>query len=133
MLETVNWWHVIVAAIAAMVIGSVWYMPMVFGKAWMSDLGKKSDGMGMPGPAMIVMAIGSLVMAYVMAQFVIKLDLTTLKDGLMLGFWIWLGFNAAYLVGMTMFENRTWRLFLINSGNMLVTYLVVAAILASWK
>ncbi len=132
-MESVNWLHVIVGAVVAMVIGSVWYMPAVFGNAWMADLGKKQSDASNPGPAMAVMALGSLVMTYVLAQVVMQFGASTLSEGLMVGFWVWLGFNAAYLVGMKMFENRSWRLFWINSGNMLVTYVVVAALLAMWQ
>ena len=37
-----NWWAILVATVAAFVLGYVWYGP-VFGKAWLVALGKTED------------------------------------------------------------------------------------------
>src|SRR5690606_39180324 len=34
MVPEINWWAVILATLSSMVIGSVWYMPKVFGAWW---------------------------------------------------------------------------------------------------
>ena len=39
----VNYWAVLVAAVATMVIGSIYYMPAVAGRAWMKAIGKTEE------------------------------------------------------------------------------------------
>ncbi len=60
------------AAIAAMVIGSVWYGPL-FGKLWMKEMGysskdTQSDGMW---KRYVVTLINSLIMMLVLSLFVV--------------------------------------------------------------
>ncbi|MGE4062153.1 MAG: DUF1761 family protein [Rhodospirillaceae bacterium] len=48
MFADFNWLGAVVAALAAMVMGFVWYMPATFGTAWMNALGKRKDELGSP-------------------------------------------------------------------------------------
>ena len=40
---TVNLWSVLVAAVAAMVVGFLWYSPMLFARPWMVEMGYNPD------------------------------------------------------------------------------------------
>ena len=79
-----------------------------------------------------VMFVCLLVMAYVMSHFVDYAGATNLMGGLQLGFWLWLGFNATVLIGSTLWENKPFSLYLINTAHYLVAFLVMGAILAMW-
>lgn len=61
----VSWLAVIIGAVAAFVLGWLWYSPMLFGKKWAegigADLGKASE---MPLAAMLAQAIGLLLMSW---------------------------------------------------------------------
>lgn len=130
---SVNYVAVLVAGIASMAIGMVWYLPAVFGNAWTKALGKKKDEMGKPGPAMILTFIAALVMIYVLAHFLQVTGATTVGAGLTTAFWIWLGFIASTMLTNALFEGRSASLFWINSIYQLVNLLVAAAILVAWK
>src|SRR5579872_3650457 len=71
MLTHVSVWGVILAALSALVIGSIWYAKPLFGKSWMKAAGvtdqemKKSFSMAMP-----VLIVVSLLTAYVLALFI---------------------------------------------------------------
>ena len=41
----INFWSIPIAAVAALVIGAVWYNPKVFGNAWMREAGMTEDKM----------------------------------------------------------------------------------------
>jgi hypothetical protein len=129
----VSWWAIIVAAIVKFVIGGIWYMPL-FGKQYRALTGVP-EGSDMSGlaPALAVQFVGDLVMAYVLARFIVHYGPVSLGEGLLVGFMAWLGFIAASTVAQKFYERRPWMLWVINSGYLLVGLLVMGAILGIWQ
>ncbi len=138
----INYLAVLGAAVAAMVIGFLWYGPL-FGKAWSKLMGwgdmtpekmKEMQKKAMPG--YFVSFIGSLVMAYVLAHALVfastYLNASGTSAGLMAGFWNWLGFIVPVTLGTMLWEGKSWKLWLINASYYLVLLLAMGAILASW-
>ena len=133
---SVNYLAVLAAAIASMVIGSIWYGPL-FGKMWMKMMNfdnKKMQEMkkkGM-GKAYALTFVTSLIMGYVLAHFVGYVQATTIVDGIVLGFWLWIGFFATTQLGVVLWEGKPVKLYMIKTLNELVTLAVMGAILAVW-
>jgi hypothetical protein len=133
----VNTLAVILAAVSSMVVGSVWYMPATFGKAWMKLTGVKPDRSSMSGAQMGVMYgsvfIASLLTAYILAHVTFLSNQyfkdSFLMDALSTAFWLWLGFTAARLYVHDTFENRSIKLTVLNAAHELVTVLVMALII----
>ncbi len=133
----VNYLAVLVAAIVQMVVGALWYSPMVFGKMWMKLSGlnakqleeAKKKGMG---KSYFLMFLGTLVMSYVLAHFVFYTGATSFILGMQTGFWIWLGFLATTTMGMVLWDNKPWSLYVLNNGYNLVVLLLMGGILAVW-
>jgi hypothetical protein len=135
-----NFLAIIVAAVAAIAIGFLWYGPL-FGKQWIRMMGWSSEHRdaarkkGMTGQ-LIIQVIGSLVMAFVLSHAVLDLGLVHHYSGVFLGlyagFWNWLGFIAPVTVGMVLWEGKPWKLWLLNSGCWVLTLLVMGVILAVW-
>ncbi len=137
----VNYLAVLVAAVASMIIGSLWYGPL-FGKPWMALIGMtpekiaaaKGKGMTM---SYALMFVGSLVMSFVLAHSLIfasaYTNTTGAIAGMMVGFWSWLGFVAPVTLGSVLWENKSWNLWLLNNGYYIVTLVVIGIILALWK
>lgn len=66
LLTGVNWTAVITGAVAAFVVGWVWYSPLMFAKKWAAGIGIDiSDGSGPMGLAMIAQAAGTFLLAWV--------------------------------------------------------------------
>jgi hypothetical protein len=130
----VNWVAVLIAAIANLVIGTVWYLPSLFGKRWAAETGREV-GVS-PNPMLYAIAIiGSLVSAYVLA-LVMKVVLAaygpaSVIDGIVVGLVVWLGFVATTQAVGGAFEGRSWTLFGMNAGNSAVAYLVMGGIIAA--
>ena len=126
---------VLVAAIASMVIGFLWYGPL-FGNQWKKLMGftdKSMKGMKMtPMQAMIGGFISTLLMAYILAHFVDYVQAKTIVEGIEAGFWIWLGFIATVQIGMVLWEGKPFKLFALNTLHYLVTLATMGAILAVW-
>lgn len=81
----------------------------------------------------VIQFVASLVMAYVLAHIVDFAKGTTVMAGLQAGFWTWLGFIATTFLGAVLWENRSWKLYAINSGHYLVNLMLMGVILALWQ
>lgn len=139
----VNYLAVIVAAIAQMALGFVWFGPL-FGKQWTALMGwseaemaagkekMKSEGWKTYG----LQAIGSLVMAYVLAHVLVfastYMQVSGFQAGLSSAFWMWLGFIAPVGLGVVLWDGKPWKLFFLQSGYYLVGLLVMGAIIGAW-
>jgi hypothetical protein len=131
-----NFLAVLVAGVAAMVVGYLWYGPF-FGKTWSQAIGltreKMEAGKKNMATNYIVMLIASLVMAYVLSSSFAALPLLDMSGALWLSFWIWLGFMATILLGSVLWEGKSMKAYWINSLYYLVTLWVMAIILFAWK
>lgn len=134
----VNYVVVVVAAVVSFIIGMLWYSPLLFGNAWMKaggfskkDINKaKKKGMG---KMILASFVGSLVMAWVLAYFVVYATASNFVQGMQVGFWLWLGFIATVLLGSVLWEGRVVKYYLINVAYWLVNVAVMGGILAVWR
>ncbi len=137
MIESVNLLPVITATIASIIIGFLWYGPL-FGKAWAKEMGWSDADMeakkkeGNMGKSYGIMTAGSLVIAFVLAQFIVSTSSIGAWDGAMVGFWAWLGFAVPLMLSSVLWEGKSWKLYQINIGYQLVTWFVMGAILGAW-
>lgn len=134
----VNWLAVLLAAVASMVIGTVWYSKSVFGKMWMKLTKQNEEKMKGRAPVSIAVAfISSLLMAYVLAHVTYLsasfFNETFMTSALTTGAWMWLGFQAFRGYMHDSFEGRSGNLTLINAGNDFVTIMVMAVIIGLFK
>lgn len=133
----VNLVAVLVAAIASMILGFIWYGPL-FGKTWMNLMGYDPKNMDSMKKGMLKMYALALISAFVMAYVLFHsyvfanafFGIDKFTAGLMTGFWSWLGFVAPVQYGEVLFGGKTHKLFLINTGYQLVSLLVMGAIIA---
>ena len=93
MLE-IHYLSVVVAAVAAFVMSSVWYT--VFGKVRMELLDQDpratADMRKVPAWKKATELVRELVIAYVVARFVVLLGVVDWKAAVQLGVWLWFGF-----------------------------------------
>jgi Protein of unknown function (DUF1761) len=128
---------VLLAAIATMILGFLWYSPVLFARPWMlamgydpNDKAKVEQMRKTAGPSYLLSFVASLASAFVLAKII---DLTTVNSalyGMKVGFGMWLGFVTTVQLTAKLFESKPWKLYLINTGYQLVCYLAMGAILA---
>ena len=138
----INYLAVLAAGVANIVIGGLWYSPLLFGKAWAKLMGldklskaEKAKMMERAKPGYAFAFLAALVMSYVMAYSVSSartMNFSGLSAGLIIGFWIWLGYIVTSQVNSVLWEGKPVKLYWINVGGYLVSYLVTGAILAVW-
>lgn len=130
-MSDINYLAVIVAAVVAFIISSVWYV--VFGNAMAKLSGDKADIAKPPAWKMLAEFVRSLVITFVLAYFIVQLDIVGWMDAVWLGALVWLGFPAMILTGAVLWENEPWKLAVIHTGDWLVKLLAIVVILGVWR
>lgn len=127
-----DWIAIILAALLNMAIGFLWYSKWLFGKTWLR-LAKKSEGEMKKGRGISVFYgfITSLVIAFFLAFFEGYLGVTTVSDGMFVGFCLWLGFVATTQVSLVIWANQPFSLFLLDTGYKLLSFLVMGGIIGA--
>lgn len=129
----IAFWPIFGAGLAAAILGWLWYSPKVFGGVWarmsgitpeMAERGKKR----MPFMAVIGL-VAAMLVAWVMGYVGILLGVYDWFGALELAFWCWLGFIAPTMLGMVLWEQKPFRLYLINALYWLAALAVMALIL----
>ncbi len=132
-MPAVNYPAILVAAVANMVVGALWYSPVLFGNAWKAAIGKRMDQMGSPARGYAGAFVAAFVAAYAMARFFGFAQVQTIGWAIALAALAWLGFSATSSGVDYLFTGRSGRLYLINTGNQLVSFVVMGVILALWR
>jgi hypothetical protein len=128
-----------VAALAAMVVGFIWYSPMLFARRWTIAMGydpddktKMAEMHQSAGPLYAASLLATLITACVLFVFTRGMEMRTAIEGAQLGFWCWAGFIAPVQFTDAIFGKRGRALLMINSGYQLATMLVMGGIIGAW-
>ena len=129
---------VLVSAIIGMVIGALWYSPLLFGKVWMNLSGftdKKMQEMKKKGMAVpyILNFISTLILSYVLALFISASQAVTIMQGAIVGFFVWIGFMATLMLNSVLWEGKPVKLYILNIAYHLITVIIMSVILTVWK
>ncbi|HOZ87342.1 MAG TPA: DUF1761 domain-containing protein [Bacteroidia bacterium] len=133
-MSTINWMAVVAAAVLNFFLGGLWYSPVLFGKAWqkenqLSDETLKQGNMaGIFGFAFL----WSFVMSFNLAMFLNDKD-TDMSWGIAAGFLAGFGWVAAAIYIIGLFERRSTKYMLINSGYMIISFLLMGLIIGAWR
>lgn len=136
MFADLNWWAVLLSAVASAVLGTLWYSDILFGKKW-------RDLMGWSGENLSAMKSGGMSKVYAL-NFIFDLltafALWNIGTPLCLSWTClnifaiiaWLGFMLPILAGSALWERKSWALLAINAGYRLVAILVMAGIISQF-
>jgi len=132
----INHVAILVAAVAAWLVGAAWYMSL--GRLWTAAVGLTSQQMEevrrRPTAYLpfLYVFIADLVMAWVLAGLLGHIGALTVRAGIISAAFCWAGFVLTTLVANYTFAMRSWRLILIDAGHWLVVLLVMGAIIGGW-
>ena len=124
-----NWLAVALCAVSSLLLGGIWYSPILFGKAWQRVAGL-SDEQAQSGNMAMIFGLAfllSLIAAFVFAMFLgteMSLGAST-AAGFSAGLcWVAASYGISYL-----FERRPLGLWLINGGYHTVQFTLFGLIL----
>ncbi|HWZ82189.1 MAG TPA: DUF1761 domain-containing protein [Terriglobales bacterium] len=135
----INIWGVLVASVATMVIGFLWYSPVLFARPWMRLMGYDPDDKAKlaemqkgAGKMYGITFVATVLSAVVLAKIIDLTSVNTILYGMKVGVGVWLGFVMTVQLTGALFTRQPMKLFLINTGYQLVCYMAMGAILAKW-
>ena len=128
---------ILVAAVAAFLIGALWYSPLLFAKAWVRANGYTPEKLAAM-QANAARAYGGSFVAFVVMASVLGLLLRhtgadSTADGAAWGFHAWLGFALPIGFTANLYSDKPAAAFLIDAGYQLVYMTVMGAILGGWQ
>ena len=125
----VDLFTVVIAAVLNMIIGFFWYSKWLFGATWMKF--HKLNVEKMEKSSLLYGLITSLVIAYFLAFFESALGVTTVSDGMFVGFCLWLGFAATTQISAVIWCKAPFRLFVLDTGCKLLSFLVMGGVIGA--
>jgi hypothetical protein len=131
-MNEVNYFAILAAAVAAFVLGGLWYSPMLFGKTWMAASGVTEEQTRQGNPAKVfgIAFVWALLGAAVFAMFLGPSPGFAFATGAGFAaglFWVAGSFGINY-----QFEHRPVRLLLVNGGYHTVQYTLYGIIIGLW-
>jgi len=140
----INWIALIVASIVPLVTGFIWYHPKVFGTAWMKETGmteEKAKSMN-PGKTYGLAVVFAFLIAFMMWPQVMVgggpgeahgiEPYVTFKHGAFHGVLVGLFFILPVFATNALFEMKSAKYVLINSGYWIVTIALMGGIINAW-
>jgi len=125
----VNWLAIILAAIANMVVGFLWYGTWAFGRSWMQLSGRAMGEGQQTGPLDALTAVAAIVEAITMWWFIGQTGANSGSAGAIIGLYVGLGFVATAMFAEVLFAGRPPRLYAITAGYQVVAAIVQGAII----
>jgi hypothetical protein len=130
----INHWAVLVCTVSNLVLGAIWYSPMLFYKAWMKENNFTEDDIKKVNPVKTysLTLVFSLIITYNLAFFLGDAK-TDMVWGVTAGFLAGFGFSALIFSVVALFEMRSWKYMLINGGYITVYFTLIGFILGTWR
>ena len=130
--------HILVATIAALIAGYIWYSSWFFGNRW-KELMKEYTGMTdedlRPEPMRQVpmwffVTLINAIIIYLLAD---RLDIQSRLSALKVALALWAGFGLTFSSWSVIFARQRQSLWLINNGAFLLMQAVMCFILVMWR
>ena len=131
----INYLAILVSAVAYMVIGAIWYSPVLFGNAWLKGIGKTKEEVAAQSAAWKY--VWALIMAFIAAYGIARIMLWTggnsITDGLIIAILAGVCFILTAFTVNDNFEGRSMGLSFINVFFHIVSLAVIGIIIGAWR
>jgi len=132
-LSQINYLAVLVAAVSCFVIGGLWYSPVLFANIWMKEASISQDEIKQTNMVKVfgLSFLLTLIITFNLAAF-LGPD-AGFVWGMTAGALAGIGWVAASLGILYLFERRSLKLFLINAGYLAFSFIVAGGIIGAWQ
>ena len=130
--------HILVATVAALLAGMLWYHPLVFGTRW-RELVKEYTGMNDDDikpepirqiPMWFFVTLINAIVVYLLAD---RLDIQSRLSALKIALALWAGFGLTFSSWSVIFARQRQSLWMLNNGAFLLMQAVICFILVMWR
>ena len=127
----INWLSVVLAALSAFAIGSLWYSPVLFGKAWQKEIKLRDSDIKNANMPLIFGSsfVLNLIAALVLAMFIGKE--ATAGFGAIAGFLVGIAWVATSIGINYLFARKSLKLYFIDAGYFVLFFPVMGLILGA--
>jgi hypothetical protein len=133
----INYLAVLLAGVAFMIVGFLWYSPALFGNKWASLKGYTPESLkeaqASMGKYYALSFVLGLLTAYMLAHVMVLsesfFDNPMVQTGLTTAFFMWLGFVMPVQATTQIFGEKNWKLFAIDTGYQLAGLLVMSLVI----
>lgn len=130
----INHIAVFVCALLNLVVGALWYSPVLFYKAWKKENGLSDEDFKKVsmGKMYLISFLLALLMSYNMAFFLGDSG-TDWIWGTTAGFLAGFGWSALIFATIAIFELKSWKYILINGGYIVFYFSLIGFVLGIWR
>ena len=132
---TVNWFSILIAAVAAWLFGGVYYTAL--SKPWLKAQGKtleqcQAEQAGKSGAAkaapFLLVFVGEIIIAWALYGILVHMSAFTLRGGVISAVLIWFGFVVPTMTANNAFGGRRPMLTVIDGIAWLGAFVIIGAI-----
>jgi hypothetical protein len=130
----INHLAVFVCALLSLVIGGLWYSPLLFFKAWQKQSGLSDEQVAKASLAKTYSL--TLVLAWIISYnlaFFLGDSKTNWRWGLAAGLLAGVGWASTMFMIVSLFEQRSLKYMLINCGYITVYFGLIGFVLGIWR
>ncbi|MBN4075090.1 DUF1761 domain-containing protein [Gammaproteobacteria bacterium AH-315-E17] len=128
-LVDLNFVGILAATVIGMVLGSLWYSPLLFGKQWMTAIGKTPETLGSPTGPIIGSIVASLMTAIGVSIIFSLITVDSLTLGITVGLTLGVLIIFPAMLSDSLFCGWGNRLLIIQSGYRAVSILLMSVAL----
>jgi hypothetical protein len=139
-MAAVNYWSILVAAVAAWLLGAVYYT--LLGRVWLDAQGKtvaahkgelaaKAGTVGAYAPFVLAF-VAELIMAFVLSGVMRHVGPSTIRSGIISGLFVWFGFVVTTMAVNNAYTGRRTMLTVIDAGHWLLVLVAIGIVLGAF-
>jgi hypothetical protein len=130
----INHLAVFVCALLSLVIGGLWYSPVLFFKAWQRETGLSDEQVAKANPLKTysLTLLLAWIISYNLAAFLGDSQ-TNWRWGLAAGLLAGVGWADTMFVIISLFEQRSFKYILINCGYITIYFAMIGFVLGIWR
>ena len=132
-MRKINYWAVGAAALAAFVMSSLYYSPLLLGNVWLAVDPGSAAGTTPSIGRVLGEIVRTLVITFVLARLIGLLGASDWKGAVSLALWLWFGFSGMMWLGAIMWEKTPWQVAALHSGDWLLKTILIAVIVGVWR
>lgn len=128
----IHWVALISSVFIYMIIGAIWYSPLLFGEVWRNAMGFRPEKLTPTNKAWVGAIFNALITSYGLSVLINFAGAENGIEGMKVAFFAWLGISATGHFGSVLWENRPVKVFFIHAGCMFVTLLSMGFVLGGF-